>query len=91
MTFEQWLKENYPQTYENKDTHGMNLWVQFAKEAFEAGKGAKKEVTVGFNPIHGDWYVFSEDLAEDVSTGHYSKRSAIEWAQNNGYRVMNNW
>lgn len=38
MTFEQWLEENYPKTYENTDTHGMNFWVQFAKEAFEAGR-----------------------------------------------------
>lgn len=38
MDFEQWLEKEYPQTFENKDSHGIKDWVEFAKVAFEAGR-----------------------------------------------------
>lgn len=48
MTFEQWLEKEYPQTFENKDTHGMKDWVEFAKVAFEAGQETKSDYLVSF-------------------------------------------
>lgn len=43
MTFEQWLEKEHPETYAVKDTHGIRDWVEWAKEAFEAGKESAKE------------------------------------------------
>lgn len=85
MTFKEW--------WDKEGLHFSNYETieDVASRAWTAALATKKEVSVGFNPIHGDWYVFSEDLADDVSVGHYSKRSALEWAHNNGYKVTNNF
>lgn len=88
MTFDEWIKHNDPAFVRPNEHNDWDFIEQQMRKAWNAALETKKEVSVGFNPIPGDWYVFSEDLEDDLSVGHYTKKSALDWADKNGYRVI---